>query len=131
MNKLKRNEKDVGLYENRINYIIDKILFHYSLNISKIKFLFNFEKLDQIDFEFDLTGSGFCPPYVSFLNRKVLTKDLRKYCFAKYRSGNHLSEIEPEQNNHNEFCCGYKFPTRWIFEDFEEELTRGFILNNL
>lgn len=128
------------LYRDRIKYIIDQIFIAY--NIEKVwvaEFDFNYSLLQYNDFEFNIlldnvkaneeiyislckSAGLFLPPYIKFCANAIISKDLKNYYFfgkSRIRS-NHLSA---------DYI--YKFPTMWLFEDFEDELTTGLILSKL
>lgn len=123
------------LYRDRIKYIIDQIFITY--NIEKVwvaEFDFNYSLLQYNDFEFNIlldnvkaneeiyiSSRFFLPPYIKFCANAIILKDLKKYYFfAKSKTWTWKKEE-----------YSYRFPTRWLFEDFEDELTTGLILSKL
>jgi hypothetical protein len=117
---------------DRINYIINKIFEAYDFK-ENIEYIFNIDDIDHPDFEFEIKEQDYRSPYnpyttslwgyyVKFLCNPIITKDLDEYKFFGKVMGTDTSV---------EFLHTYKFPTRWIFEDFEDELAIGRILFKL
>jgi len=110
----------------RINYIIFKIFEAYDFKLdSEYIFIFNIDDIDRPDFEFEIKEQDYRSwvgktslwgYYVKFLCNPIITKDLDEYKFFGKGAGS---------------VHTYKFPTRWIFEDFEDELATGRILFKL
>ena len=115
----------------RIDYIVNKILKIF--NIKKFRWQYYNSTYNAVEGRWNSNGSFL--PYMIYKKNFFLKLDFfekitrsldpkikineKKYYFLIHIDSSNLNNLE------------MKFPTRWIFDDFEDEFIMGFIIDNL